>query len=66
MTVKELLAGLVLEAGAVGFCILSEIAARRVLLDDPRLTTDTDRAADMPDPASLADGEHVMASTRSA
>src|SRR4051812_19245014 len=63
---KQSLPGFVFETGAVGFRIFSAITSRRVLLDDLRFTTNTDRATDVPDTPSLPECEHSMASRRAA
>jgi hypothetical protein len=57
-TEKELLLDLALEPDAIGFCRAFCIAACRVLLDDPDVLADTDRAADVIDPAPFSEGEH--------
>jgi hypothetical protein len=54
----------VLDPGSIGFRILAAIASRRVLFDPAGFATETDRAADVVDPAALADGEHFIASNK--
>jgi hypothetical protein len=65
-TVKDFVPDVRFELRFVVVGIIAAICAARMFFDDPRFAPDTDRTADVPVFAALAQGKHVVASIKAA